>query len=267
MDSATEKALENQDAAQNFDAESSFEVISDSDDPVSSESDHSAPAQPVDETPSPALMPDLGNEASSSIIVLAGSGSAGKNVLPATAELVAETPGCLPAPAPTPDTETDYSASSSLVLLSESGSTGKKVQSAPFELVAETTAPASTPHPGTANADSSSLAVLAGSGSADDNFQDENSMVIGQSYGEDRDRDQKRTEGFSAFYSFEREREINHLISKVDENLDPFVDLDLQPRLYLSMPNLRNLSDDDDTDCSIDIIDEQHEVNLNNVIF
>ena len=95
-------------------------------------------------------------------------------------------------------------------------------------------------------------------------------MVVGQSYGEDRDRDQKRTEGFSAFYSFEREREINHLVCKLDENLDPFVDEfdhDVQPRLYLSMPDLRNLSDDDDTDCSIDIIDEQNEVNLNNVIF
>ena len=306
MDSAIAEVSEDQASPQDYDDESSFEVISDSDDPVLSETDHSPPAKPVDETLAPALMPDLGNEASSSIIVLSGSGSASKNVLSATAELVAETPGCLPAPAPTPDTETKNSASSSLVLLSKSGSTDKNVQSAPAkpvdekpdptpdpetagssslvflagsgsacknfqsepsELVAESTAPASTPDPGTGNAGSSSLVVLEGSGSADNSFQDQNSLVIGQSDKEDRERDQKRTERFSAHNSFEREREINYLIHKADENIDPFVEEfglnhNLQPRLYLSMPELRNLSDDDDTDCSIDIIDEQNEVNL-----
>ena len=310
MDSAIAEVSEDQASPQDYDNESSFEVISDSDDPVSSETDHSPPAKPVDETLAPALMPDLGNEASSSIIVLSGSGSASKNGLSATAELVAETPGCLPAPAPTPDTETENSASSSLVLLSESGSTDKTVQSAPAkpvdekpaptpdpetagssslvflagsgsacknfqsepsELVAESTAPASTPDPGTRNAGSSSLAVLEGSGSEDNSFQDENSLVIGQSDGEDRERDQKRTERFSALNSFEREKEIyneiNYLIRKADEDIDPFDNRDLQPRLYQSMPDLRNVSDDDDTDCSIDIINEQNEVNLNNVIF
>ena len=308
MDSAIAEVSEYQASPQDYDDESSFEVISDSDDPVSSETGHSPPAKPVDETLAPALMPDLENEASSSIIVLSGSGSASKNVLSATAELVAETPGCLPAPAPTPDTETENSASSSLVLLSESSSTDKNVQSAPAkpvgerhaptpdpetagssslvflagsgsacknfqsepsECVAESTAPASTANPG--NAGSSRIATLAGSGSAGNTFQDENSLVIGQSDGEDRERDQKRTERFSAHNSFEREREINYLIGKADENIDPFVEEfglnhNLQPRLYLSMPELRNLSDDDDTDCSIDIIDEQNEVNLSNVI-
>ena len=173
-------------------------------------------------------------------------------------------------PAPTPDPET--AGSSSLVFLAGSGTACKNVQSAPAELVAETTAPASTPDPGTGNAGSSSLVVLEGSGSVDNSFQDQNSLVIGQSDKEDRERDQKRTERFSAHNSFEREREINYLIHKADENIDPFVEEfglnhDLQPRLYLSMPELRNLSDDDDTDCSIDIIDEQNEVNLNNVIF
>ena len=316
MDSSIEKVLEDQAAAQDYDAESSFEVISDSDDPVSSETDHSAPAKPVDETSAPAPTParqngnaassslvdltesgsagknvqaapaklvtyhstptkpvaekpahaptpDPGNAASSSLVVLAGSGSADKNVLSAPAVLVAETI----APAPTPDPETGNTASSSLVVLAGSGSAANIVQEALVELVAETTAPATMPEPKTGNAASSSLAVFAGSGSAGNHFQDENSLAIGQSDEGYRERDQRRTEKFSAFYSFEREREINHLISKVDENLDPFVDLDLQPRLYLSMPNLRNLSDDDDTDCSIDIIDEQHEVNLNNVIF
>ena len=128
MDSAIEEAVEDQASTQDYDDESSFEVISDSDDPVSSETDHSPPAKPVDETLAPDLMPDLGNEASSSIIVLSGSGSASKNVLSATAEHVAETPGCLPAPAPTPDTETENAASSSLILLSKSGSTDKNVQ-------------------------------------------------------------------------------------------------------------------------------------------
>ena len=297
MDSVTEKALENQAAAQDYDAESSFEVISDSDDPVSSETDHSAPAKPVGETPAPALMPDLGNEASSSIIVLAGSGSAGKNVLPATAELVAETPGCLPAPAPapTPDTETENSASSSLVLLSDSGSTDKTVQSSPakpvdetpaptpdpetgnaasssivvlagsgnavnnvhavpLELVTETTAPFPRSAPETGNAASSSLVVLAGSGSAGNNFQDENSLLIGQSDEEYRERDQRM-----AF--FEKEREINN--EPCVKDFDPYPELLF--RRYLSCPELYNHTDSDDSDCSIDIIDDQNEVKPNNI--
>ena len=193
MDSATEKVLEDQAAAQDYDGESSFEVISDSDDPVSSETDHSPPAKPVDKTPAPALMPDLGNEASSSIIVLSGSGSASKNVLSATVELVAETT----APAPTADTETGYAASSSLVAFAGSGSTANNVQAASSDLVGETTAPAPRLDLKTGNAASSSLAVLEGSGSAANNFQDENS-VIGQSDEEYRERDQREAENFSA---------------------------------------------------------------------
>ena len=262
MDSAIAEVSEDQASPQDYDDESSFEVISDSDDPVSSETDHSQPAKPLDETLAPALiMPDLGNEASSSIIVLSESGSTGKNVQSAPAKPVDEKP------APTPDPET--AGSSSLVFLAGSGSACKNFQSEPSELVAESTPPASTANPG--NAGSSRIAALAGSGSAGNNFQDENSLVIGQSDGEDRERDQKRTERFSALNSFEREKEIyneiKYLIRKADEDIDPFENHDLQPRLYQSMPDLRNVSDDDDTDCSIDIIDEQNEVNLNNVIF
>ena len=249
MDSATEKVLEDQAAAQDYDGESSFEVISDSDDPVSSETDHFPPAKPVDETPAPALMPDLGNEASSSIIVLSGSGSASKNVLSATVELEAETT----APAPTAHTETGYAASSSLVAFAGSGSTANNVQAASSDLVGVTTAPAPRPDLKTGNAASSSLAVLDGSGSAANNFQDENS-VIGQSDEEYRERDQRM-----AF--FEKEREINN--EPCVKDFDPYPELLF--RRYLSCPELYNHTDSDDSDCSIDIIDDQNEVKPNNI--
>ena len=267
MDSATEKVLEDQAAAQDYDGESSFEVISDSDDPVSSETDHFPPAKPVDETPAPALMPDLGNEASSSIIVLSGSGSASKNVLSATVELEAETT----APAPTAHTETGYAASSSLVAFAGSGSAANNVQAASSDLVGETTAPAPRLDLKTGNAASSSLDVLEGSGSAAIHFQEEKS-VIGQSDEEYRERDQSGAEKFSAHNSFEREREINNLIPKAEFNNDPYNrDFSVTPELlfrrYLSCPELYNHSDSDDSDCSIDIIDDQNEVKPNNVTY
>ena len=306
MDSAIEEVLKDQASPQDYDDESSFEVISDSDDPVSPETDRSTPAKPIDpetgnaassslvdlagsecagknvqaappklvtyhstpaklvaETPAPAPMPDpkTGNASSSSLVVLAGTGSADKNVLSAPAELVALVE--IMAPASTPDPETGNAASSSVVVLAGSGSAANNVQAAPAEIVPETTAPAPRPDRETGNAVSSSLAVLAGSGSADNNFQDENSLVIGQSDEEYRERDQRRAENFSAHNCFEREREINN---------DPDVkDLDFNPyllfRRYLSCPELGNHSDSDDSDCSIDIIDEQNEVKLNNVTY
>ena len=268
MDSAIEKLLEVQAAVQDYDDESSFEVISDSDDPVSSETDHSPPAKPLHESPAPTptFNPETGNKSSSSLVILARSRSADKNVQSVPSEIVDETP----APAPKPEPETGNEASSSLVILAGSGSACKHALSATAKLVAETIAPAPTPDPETGNAASFKLVVLAGSGSADNNFQDENSLEINQY---DRERDQRRTEKFSALNSSEKEWEINNLSRKVDFNNAPYfqefgINLDLQPRLYHSMPELSNLSDEDDTDnCSIDIIDEQNEVNLNNVIF
>ena len=304
MDSAIEEVLKDQASPQDYDDESSFEVISDSDDPVSPETNQSTPAKPIDETTALTPDPETGNATSLSLVDLAGS--AGKNVQAAPPKLVtyqstptkpvAETPAPAPtpdpntgnvassslvlegsgsadknveivaetiAPAPTPDTETGNAASSSLVVIAGSGSAANNVQAAPAELVPETTAPAPRPDPETENAVSSSLAILAGSGSAGNTFQEENSSVIGQSDEEYRERDQRRAENFSAHNCFEREMEINN---------DPDVkDLDFNPyllfRRYLSCPELGNHSDSDDSDCSIDIIDEQNEVKLNNVTY
>ena len=323
MDSAIEEVLEDQASPQDYDDESSFEVISDSDDPVSPETDHSAPAKPVDETSAPAPTParqngnaassslvdltesgsagknvqaapaklvtyhstptkpvaekpahaptpDPGNAASSSLVVLAGSGSADKNVLSAPAVLVAETI----APAPTPDPETGNTASSSLVVLAGSGSAANIVQEALVELVAETTAPATMPEPKTGNAASSSLAVFAGSGSAGNHFQDENSLAIGQSDEGYRERDQRRAEKFQYTILSKEKSTIsfaNQISTTTLTDVKDFgVNHDLLFRRYLSCPELDNHSDSDDSDdsdCSIDIIDEQNEVKLNNFTY